>query len=257
MDLDPVVALVESWPDEALLSDMPIATNWKGTPKLERKVSVDAFAARARVARSHCYSWTLSSTMTDLCVNKNGEVEHAPFDPPGPGPIGCLHRRLTKVHQHVEPPSKVRIHCSLKGRSGRVEDNGLGFDQSRLGSFSDAVGKWVDPVVEVLAFFGLAVLPVRGYGIDRRFNPTARLEAKQRGWRKTPGGDNTTRFIWPAWRQPLDIAGIDALMDVWNPDRRNAKNAWSRLGIHAAWQSVKFQGTSRSDRTTAFGSERL
>ena len=26
------------------------------------------------------------------------------------------------------------------------------------------------------------------------------------------------RFRWPAWGQPLDSNGIDALLDAWNPD---------------------------------------
>ena len=82
-EIDPVDALVESWPDITLLSDLPIAENWKGAGKVQRKVPVKAFVERTRAARGHRYSWTLSSTMTDLCVDKNGEVAHAPFDPAG------------------------------------------------------------------------------------------------------------------------------------------------------------------------------
>ena len=84
-EVDPVAALVESWPDAALLADLPIAENWKGAGKVRRTVPVEAFAGRARVARGHPNAWTLSSTMTDLCVDEHGEVAHAPFDPAGPG----------------------------------------------------------------------------------------------------------------------------------------------------------------------------
>ena len=59
---------------------------------------------------------------------------------------------------------------SFAGRAVRVKDNGLGFDQTRLGSLADDTSIWIDPVVEELAFFGLAILPVRGKGIDRRMS---------------------------------------------------------------------------------------
>ena len=79
-EIDPVDALCESWPDRAQLSDMPIAEKWKGAGELRRKVPVEAFVTRARAVRGHPCSWTLSSTMTDLSVDENGEVAHAPFD---------------------------------------------------------------------------------------------------------------------------------------------------------------------------------
>ena len=135
-EVDPVAALVESWPDAALLSGLPIARSWKGAGDIQRKVPVEAFVERARAARGHPYCWTLSSTMTDLCVDEHGEVVHAPFDPAGPGTVKWLHHRLMKVHKHVEPAAG-RIRDSLAGRAVRVKDNGLGSDQTRLGSQTD------------------------------------------------------------------------------------------------------------------------
>ena len=253
-DVDAVAAIVASWPDNALLTDLPIAEHWKGAGRLRRRVSVQDFAARARAARSHRYSWTLSSTMTDLCVDENGEVAHAPFDPAGPGTIKWLHHRLMKVHAQMTP-SIERIGDSLAGQAVRVQDNGLGFDQTRLGSQADATSRWIDPVVEVLAFFGLAMLPVRGRGIDRRLSRLADAPSTQRGWLgNSAGRRRERRFMWPAWRQPLDYTGIDALLDVWKPDK---KAAWSRTGVHAAWQSVQFKWRSSADTTRAFGSEQL
>lgn len=38
--LDPVGALVESWPDADFLSDLPIAEDWDGAARLQRKVPV-------------------------------------------------------------------------------------------------------------------------------------------------------------------------------------------------------------------------
>lgn len=246
-DLDPVVALAGSWPNIDGLADMPIAEQWEGTPPLPRKVSVEAFVARAQATRSHDRSWTLSSTMTDLDVDKNSEVSHAPLDPAAPGSTGCLHDRLLKVH--VEP-SAERLLASFAGRAARVVDNGLGFDISRIGSQSDHNKKCVDPVVEVLAFFGLALLPVRGVGTDQSKGNTPYYGALQRGWIRTSSRGAENRFKWPAWKEPLDHAGIDALLDVWT-DRR----VWQRF-VHAAWQSVRFQPRG-DDKTRAFGSERL
>ena len=251
--LDPVKAVVASWPDNALLADLPIAEHWQGADPLQRKVPVDTFAARVHAARSHRYSWTLSSTMTDLCVNENGEVAHAPFDPAGPGTTKWLHHRLMRVHEQVEP-SIERIRGSFAGRAVRVKGNGLGFDHTRLGSQSDTTSIRIDPVIEVLAFFGLSILPLRGQGIDRRMGRRSVARETQRGWRRTSGSGRERRFMWPAWRQPLDRDGIDALLDIWNPHR---KTAWPHTGVHAAWQSVQFKPRGSADTTRAVGAEQL
>ena len=250
---DPLASLVESWPNAALLASLPIAERWKGAGEVRRRVPAEAFAARTRAARAHPYAWTLSSTMTDLCVDERGEVAHAPFDAAGPGSIKWLHHRLTKVHKHVEPTAR-RIGDSLAGRAVRVKDNGLGFDQTRLGSQADEAAIYVDPVVEVLAFFALALLPVRGPGADRQLDRFANARERQRGWRKTSENRDQRRFHWPAWGQPLNSSGIDALLDAWNPEKRLA---WTRLGVHAGWRTVSFQGRGSADTTRAFGAERL
>ena len=256
-DVDVLDALVESWPSEEELAGLPIAEHWHGPEVLRRKVDVDAFAKRARAARNHPRSWTLSSTMTDLCVDKNGEVAHAPFDPPGPGTIKWLHHRLLKVYQHIAlSPARLpeRIRASLMGETERVQDNGLGFDQTRLGSQPDRSDRWIDPVVEVLAFFGLAVLPMRGRASDGRLGRSVAWDGRQRGWQQSPGARGARRFQWPAWGQPLDADGIDALLDTWSSAR---KGQWPLTGVHAAWRTVAFQAKNQRDATRAFGAERL
>ena len=248
-DVEPLVALVAAWPDESELNDMPLAETWRGAGKLQRRVHIEDFAARAKACRGHRHSWTLSSTMTDLNVDQDGLVAHAPFDPAGPGTIKWLHHRLLKVHGQVNLSTR-RLEESLAGRAVRVEDNGLGFDATRLGSLADLSSKWVDPVVEVLAFFGLALLPVRGKGSEGRSNRFSQL---QRGWRAT-GEREELRFRWPVWEQPLDRFGIDALLDAWRP---GDKASWPLLGVHGGWGTVRFKPRGTSDKTRAFGAHRL
>lgn len=251
-DGDPVELLAESWPDEEFLRDLPISENWKEVGFLRRKVDVDTLRERARAARSHPHSWVLSSTMTDLTVDKNGEVAHAPFDAAGPGTIKWLHHRVVRLHQLVDA-SIDRIESSLSGHAPRVSNCGLAFDQTRLGSFADNTAQHlVDPVVELLAFFGLAILPVRGRGEDGRLG-AARPVAVQRGWTKPSRDSHRLSFRWPAWIQDLDRSGIDALLDVWTP---TDEKAWGRLGVRAGWQSARYERRAR-ERTTAIASERL
>jgi len=252
---NPVEVLVDSWPTKNQLEDLPIAQFWRGSGPLERRVTVDQFVNRVRIARGHPASWALSSTMTDLCVDKSGLVAHAPFDPSGPGSIKWLHHRLAKLHREV-PAEPDFIYASLLGTSRRIKNNGLGFDMTRIGSLSDKSEVFVDPVIECLAFFGLSILPLRGLGVDERLEarrPPLRLRERQKGWRRIKGS-TIRRFAWPAWSQPLNSAGIDALLDTWKPEQ---KRSWSLLGIHAGWRSVSYRKRGSADTTRAHGAERI
>lgn len=252
-DVDPIDAIVESWPTTEALEDMPITEYWRQTAPMRRHVPAESFRERAQIARGHSLSWTLSSTVTDLHIDKKGEAWHGPFDASGPGTIKWLHHRLTGLHGPVSC-SPGRLRDSLLGQATRVQGNGLGFDHARLGSLADKTERLTDPLVEILAFFGLALFPVRGTGVDERLAANAAKEGpRQRGWRRVRHG-TARRFVWPAWGQPLDRAGIDALLDAWRPDRRTR---WSQLGVHAGWQGVAYDSRDRSDPTRAYGSERL
>ena len=255
VEIDPVAALVESWPGEAFLSELPVAESWRGDGELKRKVSVEQFVARVQNARGHPHAWTLSSTMTDLSVYQNGEVAHASLDPAGPGTTKWLHHRLLKIHELIGPVSEERLRDSLDGRAERVKNNGLGFDSTRLGSLADASDPWIEPVIELLAFFGLAVFPTRGRGVDRRLGRYGDPDERQRGWQEGPGSNESRRFVWPAWQQPLAATGVDALLDVWRPFSR--KQAWRVLGVHAGWRSVEYEARGKTDPTRGIGSEML
>ena len=252
---DPVALLAESWPARSLLEAMPLAENWGDTASVKRRVAVEVFAERAREARGHRHSWTLSSTMTDLHVDASGDVAHAPFDPAGPGTIKWLHHRLLTVHSLVDPSIETLM-ASLDGTGERVQNNGLGFDLTRLGSLADNSTIWTDPVIEMLAFFGLALLPVRGRGTDQTRAKSIPPSAIQRGWARSGGGRSPLRFAWPAWNQSLDRDGIDALLDLWKPEP-NRKPTWARVGVHAAWRTVRYERRASADNTRGFGSERL
>lgn len=258
-DGDPVELLSAAWPTRAALRELPIADEWADTPRMERKVNVETFSARVRAARAHPASWTLSSSMTDLHVTADGRVAHAPFDPAGPGSIRWLHDRLLRVHRHVPRsagwpgPSPGRLARSLQGTARRVPGSGLGFDITRLASQADDTVKRVEPVVEVLAFHGLALFPLRGTGTDARLRRTVPTSAIQRGWsRENDPGELC--FSWPAWRACLDAAAIDALLDLWRDDDRSN---WALLGIHSAWRSLRYRPRGTADPTRGYGSQRL
>ena len=247
---DPVSLLADSWPSRTLIESMPIKRTWPNLEAMPRNVPVEAFAKRAQALRGEALAWTLSSTVTDLHVDDKGKVAHAPFDPPVPKGL-VLHDRLLQVHHE---PSVERIRKTLEGIGERIKSNGLGFDIARMGSAADSADKWVDPVVETLAFFGLAILPVRGRGTDARSGRRVRPSTIQRGWVRGKARRTRPWFAWPAWSEALDYVAIDALLDVW---KAQAKGTWTSVGIHAAWRSVSYKAKSTSDTTRGYGSERL
>lgn len=251
---DPVDLLAECWPIRAWLAGLPLAEQWQNTPPVRRRVPVEDFAARVSAARADPCSWTISSTMTDLHVDGNGQVAHAPFDPAGPGTTRWLHHRLMRLDSAVEV-TRDRLADSLMGTAPRVQNNGLGFDLTRMGSQADQTAMWVDPVVEILVFFGLALLPVRGSGSDGRLQRGARSTTVQRGWKRDRNGRRQLRYYWPAWsRPPLGRDGIDALLDLWKPTE---KGSWPALGVHAGWRTVQYERKDANDNTRGFGAERL
>ena len=249
-DGDPVSLLANSWPSREHLESMPIKRTWPDVKAMPRNVPVDAFAQRVAAVRGEPLAWTLSSTATDLHVDEKGNVAHAPFDPPVPRGY-VMHDRLLRIHFE---PSAERLRQTLQGIGERIESNGLGFDIARMGSAADNASKWVDPVVETLAFFGLALLPVRGQGTDASLGRNVRPSTIQRGWVRRNERRARPRFVWPAWSNPLDSPAIDALLDVW---KANQRASWPSVGIHAAWQSVSFEAKSTSDTTRGYGSERM
>ena len=262
---DLLEAVCEAWPARQRLEEMPLAREFNGCSPMERQVPVGTFVERVVLGRGHLDAWTLTSSLTDLAID-SGKAVHAPFDPAGPGTTKWLHHRLLKIYDHIAQDDSDELAAAVKnaidGISVPVRGNGLGFDISRLPDRArEGVRIMVEPVVEVLAFFGLALLPVRGDGVRKR-----QERARQRG--HGIGGRPENAFVWPAWSQPLDRWGIDALLDAWHQtwkprkgddglDWRTRRFEWERLGVHAGWETRPYRPSARADSTRGFSSERI
>jgi hypothetical protein len=232
---DFVGALAAALPDEADLHELAIA---RSHPQLglefPRKVATEQWIARVSLARAG--DSTLTATVTDLVRERDEPIAHSPFDSAVPKGL-TLHDRLIRCRQEITDPVS-QIAATLAGCAERKAFNGLGFDYTRLLAPTDPLGgNWCDPVVEFLAFYGLAFMPVRGDGTTLRV----------RGWvgRSLKRGS----FSWPTWDALLDAANIDALLDqFWNG---------GNPAVSAAFGSVPYQPRGSADSTRAFASERI
>ncbi len=256
--VDPVEALASAWPSLQRVQDMPISKDRHGCAVFPRRPSLESFIERAQLARSHRDGWTLSSTLTDLYVTDSNpataEAKHSKLDPAGPGTIGTLHDRLLKVLGYAQNDVGSSLEATAKGMASRVATNGLGFDAMRITALGDKSKPRVDPIVESLAFFGLALFPVRGDGVSAdRTRVAERFALRQRGWHLADG-ERSRRLYWPAWDAGLGRFGIDALLDAWRPSDRRS---WHRLGVHAGWASVEYNPRGTADTTRGIGSEAI
>ena len=262
---DPLTVVVRAWPHVERLRALPIARSLDGFREMKRTVPLDIFLERAECARGHMDSWAMSSSITDLFLELPGsKTKHADLDAPAPKGT-TLHDRLMKCFDEVSSPSDF-IPATLQGNGRRVEANGLGFDASRISGLADSSDTMVDPVVEVLAFFGLRMLPMRGRGIEVGISGTRdRFAARQRCWHFDSARRPQGQYLaWAAWLQPLDYPGVDALLDQWSrlveqsiQQRRRYNAEMTRLGIHAAWQTRRYIKRSNSDVTRGFTSIRM
>lgn len=226
------IAAAMPTPDE--VDRLAIARHLEGSVEFGRKVTLETYQSRAAVARE-CGDWTLSATVTDLVdlSRSNAEFGRSPFDAPAPGGE-TLWKRLracVAVGGGIEA-----VDASACGDALRSKMNGLGFDYRRILSPTDPNGDtFVDPVVEVLAFVGTLLVPIRGDG--RR--------SLIRGWSRSPSRPGA--FTWPVWHRPRTAGGIDALLDEW----------WAGVSNRTAFESVPYMPQGTSDTTRGYGSRRL
>jgi hypothetical protein len=227
---------------------LAIARHASGAEELRRNVSLSAYRQRVALARAS-KDFSLGASVTDLTPRLDEtNLPHSPFDPPAPRGE-TLHSRLRKCVESLTGSNVERVDATLHGYARRILANGLGFDYRRLASGSHADGnKYVDPVVEILAFFGLALLPMRG-DLDGEH---------ARGW--TQRASRRGAFQWPVWRMHLDRWGIDALLDRVPPIEASARQHTTTLKllcVTAIFGSVPYQETGPMDATRAYASERV
>ena len=214
--------------------------------KFAHKITPEAYRSRAIIARSGDPS--LGWIATDLAApNDDKSLRTSSFYTGGPGPVGNLHDRLMACRSAVTDVG-LAVQRTLAGTSRRVEKFGLGFDYRRITPPTDPNrGNWVDPIVEAVAFFGLAFFPVRGTG--EVFHKSSR--AVTRGW--TSGTTRVGGFRWTTWKSPLDAAAIDAMLDrFWSAE----KDLVSPLE-GATFESVPYKQLSTADPTRGYGSRRV
>ncbi|MDE0675571.1 MAG: hypothetical protein F4X09_13565 [Gammaproteobacteria bacterium] len=261
---DPVKSLSEVWPSLGRRLDaMPGARDATTNKNDYSEISVKVFADRLAGARNHPDAFSLTSSLTDLHWESSKEGDKAvygPFETSGPGSTKWLHHRCRKVYSSVGDPTKG-MEEMFDGVSQRIADNGLGLDAGRIGAIRDSgETQMVEPVVEGLAYFALALFPVRGAGKQVKAS-----RGRQRGWGVGPYRD--WDFIWPAWRQPLDRWGIDALLTAWHNTWRRSKRGkddwiasraeWDLLGIHTGWCTSRFKQRTSRDMTRGYGSQQI
>jgi hypothetical protein len=229
-------AIAASLPSPAGLTAMAIAD-------LKRNVDLVQYAAAAERAR-HTQDFSLGSSVTDLAEpSSSGGLQHSQFDASAPRGE-TLWTRLRRCREGIGDgePVEDAVRHSLAGVGTRVLANGLGFDFKRIAQ-GDHGEKLVDPVVECLAFFGLAFFPVRGTGREKRL----------RGWRDAGRG---TALAWPTWSVALDRWAIDALLgQIFRADA----STWRRrgIGITATFETVRYRPSGAMDQTRAFASRRV
>lgn len=231
---DVAVAVAEALPGLDQLRALAIAR-----PHLEMwRVQRERYRTAAAVARSR-RDFSLAVSLTDLAPpDDSGVLRHGLFDQGVPGGR-TLWDRLRRCRETLDSAGRVEelVRRSLEGVGERFRIDGLGFDVTRIGA-ADFPDKYVDPVIEYLAFWGLAFFPVRGDG--RTLRP--------RGWQVNP-----PILFWPAWEPPLDRWAIDALLGLTFREKEVRRWRDLGLGIHKVYESVRYQASGK-DVTAGFAS---
>jgi hypothetical protein len=229
-------AISEVFPNEAAIGELAIApSHASSTVPFAHKVTAEAYTARSILDRMGYAS--LSCVVTDLVApNSDGSLQT----------VGSIFDRVAACRSVVVNPIDS-IAKTLAGTARRIDKFGLGFDYRRITGPTDPNGgNWIDPVVEVLAFFGLLFFPVRGAG-----SLDAKSRARTRGWVKSAG--KTGAFSWPAWQPSLDAAGLDATLDeFWAGGPSDRPPAW----LHTQFESVPYKPLAMADMTRGYGARR-
>ena len=248
----PLAALIQdALPPTDDLADLVFA-------ELRHKIPLPVYQNSAQRTRKRSLSKrqgedsTLAILATDLAEpDRDGSLPTGPFNI-GVSRGETLFARLRRCRDALDDGDAAlaaQIERTFAGQGRRVLANGLGFDYRRIAApVPGEATKFVDPVIEVLAFFGLWLFPTGGDG--------RRLRA--RGWTGSPSKPGA--FSWPAWRDPLDRWGIDSLLDLFYgrpPGSRLGRSLAPGIALSAVYGLVPFERTGQSDPTRGYGSERL
>ena len=225
-DAAPADGLAAVWPEADTFAAIPIV-EWNLNNKQDIPLADYRRMTRDGIRRND--AWTLAAAATDLSRSDKNPAHAArgPFNPGFQG-VSSPQRSILKMVSST----RHDIAAALGGRLEARKGDGLGLDPDRFTdpSSRDTGVTTVHPV-EVLAYYGLALFPVRGDGVIELRRPRY---PRQRGWTTT--AHRAGFFQWPAWRQPLDRWGIDALLDAWSPDHQSQDDT---LGVIGAWSSVR------------------
>jgi hypothetical protein len=239
---DLVEAVSTALPSSEDLDRLAIA-NPGDDRRFPRNVDVQQFAAAAASART-ARDFSLAASVTDLVREpRDGKLPHSAFDPPAPrGETLWSRLRACRMELDRRQPPPVAVRGTFNGTAVRADLNGLGFDFRRIPAGSQSGGPHVDPLLECLAFHGLALLPTRGSGGSRAWT---------RGWMGLPGGGS--RFCWPTWSVGLERWGIDALLGALFACE---VETWRGLGLDVTgvYEARRFKRTGDMDQTAGFAS---
>lgn len=229
---DVIERIAESLPSVEGLRELAIARSHPlAEQEMTRNFGLDVYVKRAEISRLSG-DQSLSVSVTDL-TELDGDLPHSPFDVSVPKGL-TLHDRVVACRSAIhDPVADVTQSLSVGQRTG---PNGLGFDVRRMaGGVHAHAEKTTDPVVELLAFYGLFLFPVRGSG---------GRNAVARGWVGRPTRPGS--FRWMTWEEPLDRWGIDAALDRYQRTGRADQQ----------FESVPYQALGSLDVTRAYGSRR-
>lgn len=206
-DVDIVDALSTSLPTPSTLRAYVTANDAGQFPQT---VKVETYARAAETVRQNSDDFTLSVLVTDLVEDVTEKLPTSPFNPGAPKGQ-TLWDRVMRCRELLEPNGeRVAVEGSLHGMAVRVIANGLGWDLLGVADGDPPNrDKYVDPLIEFLAFFGLSLFPCRGDGGQKPL---------VRGWLPSSGSGSRRRtprrFQWASWAPALDYWSIDALLGV-------------------------------------------
>ena len=272
---DPDDAIASGWPTTRRIQSMPLHSLQPLMPLTEQGAPSEAFVEaaafrqvlqpqRAATTDEHSVSAFFTDQSTHLQKHqKTPRIACAQslFFQHGTRGKGTVYDRLLKVAQEMAAAglsNDAFVQNTLNGTPTLVACNGLGFDARRHAKNNRPAAEdmMVDPVIEILSFWGLALLPLRGDGSHALRNGRPHQKSQNRD----------KRLLYPAWKQEqaLDRWGIAALLTHWEhetsrhgPDEPPlSKAATQRLGITAAWQ-IEVLSPGGKDTTRGLASTRM